>query len=701
MNKAASIGLLIVTGLVSLCALPGAAVSAQNADPTMMGPLLWTSETYYREDLKFKPPGFDNFVELSGAVHYPTNWAGGPLPLIVLLHGSHVICSQGGTPNGDHWPCNPGEEVIPNFKGYDYIAQVLASYGYFVVSINANGIMPEDLAKKNLGPAARADLIKHHLDLWNTLSTTGDDQMGLKFRGKIDMTRIGLIGHSRGSEGVIRYFKDQQSSPTYGIKAIFLIAPPGTPLNTLRPGEDISINNVPLAVLLPYCDGDVKDLAGVHYYDDSRYNLSGMGIRDTAPKHTILVLGANHNFFNTVWTPEQVPEYPGAKDDFKGADVDGDPFCGINGSGRLVAAKQRTIATAYVCAFMRAYVGGESQFLPLLTAQAPPPPSVGANKVYVSFHPPDDDRSRLDINRLSETNNLSTNTLGGTVTPTALNPYELCGGGPTQRCLSVMEFLKEPHAVNETLAGMGLSQLKLGWSSKELLTNEIPMLHENISRYQALQFRASVKFDDTLLNPPSIAQNFRVVLKDGTGATASVRVADYSSALFYPPGNSALLPKAVLNTVRLPLSAFARVNLTDIRSVEFRFDQALHGSLLITDIAFVSAAHISLPVFSFDACLTDDSNGSELVFNTATGNYTLCCGGELKMSGVGRVTIRGNTVSLVQGENETDRRLVVTMDRNTGRGIASLQTPAGSLICSITDRNLTNTPCSCASAPAP
>jgi len=45
----------------------------------------------------------------------------------------------------------------------------------------------------------------------------------------------------------------------------------------------------------------------------------------------------------------------------------------------------------------------------------------------------------------------------------------------------------------------------------------------------------------------------------------------------------------VLNTVRIPLFAFGGVNLHNIRSVQFTFDQKFQGALLITDVAFASA----------------------------------------------------------------------------------------------------------------
>ena len=720
MNKAVPICILVVIGALSLCALPGMTASAQSADPTAMGPLTVESEVYTLGDRAFTELPMP--AEVTGVVYYPTNWIGGPLPLILFIHGRHQTCFAGQTASFN-WPCDPNEIMIPNFRGYDYIAKVLASNGYYVVSISANGVSAQEPASRGVdtdiafdGTEARAKLIKRHLDLWNTYNTENNERFGTRFINKIDMQRIGLIGHSKGGESVIKYFKNYPSPLPYSIKAIFVISPTDIPKPDAEhpdgPRKRLKINNVAFAVLLPYCDGDVKNLEGVHFFDDSRYNLSEEPIKDTAPKHTILVMGANHNYFNTVWTgpaqcdppapmlPSSEFIYPGACDDSKASD----PFCKHDSSERLPDYKQRTIAIAYVCAFMRAYVGGESQFMPLLTNQAPPPPSMGANNVYVSFHPPDNYFSRLDVNRLVEENNLSTNTLGGIVTKTSLPGYVLCGG--TSRCLnSNLSSDSEPHIViqdrdKDTPVEPGLKQLKLGWMVKPgSLTNQIPPAYRNISGYQALQFRASVSFGPDSPNMPSAPLDFRVTLKDGTGAAASIRVSDFSSALFHPPGTMASPQRAILNTVRLPLSAFARLNLTDIRSVEFKFDQPMQGELLITDIAFSSVAHILLPVFSTDACLKDDSSGAELRFNTATGNYVFCCAGGMTTSGVGKVVTQGNVVSLVQGSNETDRRLVATLDRSTKRGTASLQSPAGSLICSITDRNTANNTCSCAPAP--
>ncbi|MDD9204866.1 hypothetical protein PU560_00135, partial [Georgenia sp. 10Sc9-8] len=55
---------------------------------------------------------------------------------------------------------------------------------------------------------------------------------------------------------------------------------------------------MPTYTVLPYCDGDVEDLMGQHYYEDSRYAADDNVLRATG-----LIMGANHNYFNTFWTP--------------------------------------------------------------------------------------------------------------------------------------------------------------------------------------------------------------------------------------------------------------------------------------------------------------------------------------------------------------------------------------------------------------
>jgi hypothetical protein len=457
---------------------------------------------------------------------------------------------------------------------------VLASHGYVVVSISANGTNAVDNSVFDLGALARAELIQKHLDILNTFNTTGGAPFGNKFVGKFDLSKVGTMGHSRGGEGVVRHYVLNNSlGAPYGIKAVFPLAPVDF--------NRFVVNNAALNVLLPYCDGDVADLQGVHFYDDARYNVPG----DQSPKHYELVMGANHNFYNTVWSPGS-STIPGAANDWLFVpNGQNDSHCGTKaGNQRLTEAQQRGTGVAYMSAFFRAYVGGESQFIPILTGDAPPPPSAQTNNLFVSYHAPA--ALRLDVNRLLNDTNLSINTLGGAATQIDLTPYDLCGGAapPANKCLPGSLNAQQPHTTpSARSSARGMTQLRTGWNN---LTgnyrNDIPPTLGNVSGFQSVQFRVSVNFED-VRNVPGLAQDFRVVLTDASGASASVRVSDFSSALFYPPGEILAVPKVVLNTVRVPLSAFNGVNLNNVRSVQFSFNERLQGALLITDVAFASA----------------------------------------------------------------------------------------------------------------
>ena len=572
---------LIAFAFLMFISLAGASISqAQTPDPGTTGPNAVTREEYNYGNSVFQPVGFPIAVEVRASIHYPTSLANGPYPVIVFMHGRHSTCYRGSTA-ALRWPCRSTEQPIPSFQGYDYIAQTLASNGYIVVSVSANGINAYDNNMTDLGMQARAELIQHHLGRLNTFNTVGAAPFGTKFVGKLDLSRVGTMGHSRGGEGVVKHYVYNASlgSP-YGVKAVLPLAP----VDFNRP----VVNNAALEVILPYCDGDVSDNQGVHFYDDARYNVAG----DSGAKHTVQVMGANHNFYNTVWTPGLFAA--GTADDWgyvTGGSTDG--HCGTGATNkRLTSAQQRGTGLAYLSAFMRAYVGGETQFLPILTGAAPPPASAQTTNLHVSYHAPDAATKRRDVNRMLETN-LTTNTLGGAATQSGLTPHDLCGGNSPepQHCLpSTQSTSRQPHTVASARSSLrGLSQLRTGWGAfGSTYTNDLPLGARDVSTFQMLTFRVSVNFSDTR-NAANTAQNFSVVLTDGTGATSTVRVGDVSDALFYPPGSVGPVPKVLLNTARIPLASFTGVNLSDIRSVKFNFDQTGQGAVLISDLAFASA----------------------------------------------------------------------------------------------------------------
>ena len=81
--------------------------------------------------------------------------------------------------------------------------------------------------------------------------------------------------------------------------------------------------------MLPYADGDVSDLQGMHFFDDQ----SLPSANDPAPKYEFLVMGADHDLFNSVWTQGLFPA--GAADDWAGVGT-ADPNAPVRASSRSV-----------------------------------------------------------------------------------------------------------------------------------------------------------------------------------------------------------------------------------------------------------------------------------------------------------------------------------------------------------------------------
>lgn len=538
-------------------------------DPATTGPHAVTTVEYTQGDTAFTPVGFPGPVEFTGVVFYPTDLGNGPYPLVLYLHGRHSTCGSGFL----EWPCTAGRLPILSYRGYDYSGQQLASHGYIVISISANGVNARDNSVSDLGAAARAELIDRHLEFWRTLNTVGDPgTLGTTFVGRVDLTRVGTMGHSRGGEGVMRHFSYNAAKPSpFPLKMIVPVAP--TDFSRWQVNQ-----NVAVAQFLPYCDGDVSDLQGVHFYDDARYQMTNGGYQSY-----ITVMGANHNFFNTVWTPGLGP---GASDDWG---ISGDPQCGTGpGNGRLSAAEQRTVGLAYLAAFFRTEVGGETGFFGYIDGSAGLPPTVQTFDLHASYQ--GSDAQRRDINRLLTAADLSTNFLGGATSQTGLSPHDLCGGElpQPQHCLTGQSTSRMPHTVPSARSSLrGMSQLRTGWSAATAsYLNQIPAgPFRDVSQFDFLQFRAVVNFTD-IRNPAGLPQGLSVRFTDGFGSSQTLRVADFSSALYYPPGTQSSVPKILQNTVRLPLASLTTVNLTNVSEVALLFDQQVSGALLISDLHF-------------------------------------------------------------------------------------------------------------------
>ena len=553
-------------------------------DPGTPGPLAWTKQSYDLGDEAFSPPTFPVDVEVIGSVHHPTDLTGGPYPVLVFLHGRHSTCYTGSSSTLD-WPCTGAWSSIPSYDGYDYLAEHFASHGYIVISVSANSISNTDNSTPDYGMQARGELVQHHLDLWNDWNTVGGGPFGSDFIGALDLSNVGTMGHSRGGEGVIEHalYNEELGSP-YGVNAVLTLAP----VDFNRP----VLTGTPVMNIAPYCDGDVSDLQGVHFYDDVRY----LDPDDNSPKYNIVMLGANHNYYNTVWTPGLFPA--GTGDDWQWVNPSqNDSQCGTSNpaNARYDAPTQRAALLAYASAFFRVHIGGETAFEPIIQVDdiTPPPSSLlSGDDVYVSYHPPV--KKRIDLNRQDSEGSETSNTQSEAVTQTGLVEYDICGDDwGEQYCLGV-GTAQEPHNKNGGVAILGVSQLELQWdSADDMYDNAVPAFMQDFTAFGAVQFRAAVNFQDS---PDDTDLDFSVVLEDGTGATSSLQVTSYSDALYFPPGGTGTtVPRTMHNTIKIPIADFTGIDLTNVTNVRFVFDESAAGAILISDLIISSETDLVFP----------------------------------------------------------------------------------------------------------
>ncbi|MFS3129129.1 hypothetical protein ACLM5J_12080 [Nocardioides sp. Bht2] len=324
------------------------------SDPSKKGPYAVRTSNYTRPGVKM--PGMPQPIEMVGHVVEPVADAvTGPRPLVVFLHGRHSVCyGKGqGPQTGDGWPCKPQKE-IPSHLGYDYVQQVLASQGYATVSIRANGINAQDYRLADGGAEARASLIDAHLDYFKTLAAAR----------QIDLDKVILIGHSRGGEGVNRASLRTPLDAGYTIAGQVLVAPTDF--------ASQSAPYVPTVSLLPHCDGDVSDLQGQRFVDFNRDVMAD----DTSLKSAVMVFGANHNYFNTEWTP-RIAAAP-SWDDWGGNPT---AFCGRKHEGRLSAAEQRRAGTVLMAGAVHLFAKDDQQMLPLFDGTGATLTSLGDAKL--------------------------------------------------------------------------------------------------------------------------------------------------------------------------------------------------------------------------------------------------------------------------------------------------------------------------------
>ncbi|MEU3416154.1 hypothetical protein ABZ760_33760 [Streptomyces sp. NPDC006658] len=517
---------------------PPAPLPANAVDPGKPGGYRTRTGEYALKSVRL--PGLPAPVEMRAVVVAPVG-ATGKRPLALFLHGRHATCYKGREEVGVDWPCAAGTTPIPSHRGYLRDQRLLASQGYVTVSIAANGVNGQDFAAEDGGAQARSSLVRRHLARWAGWAEHPESApKAVREAPRADLSKVLLVGHSRGGEGVNRAALDSLTPPPSGqdgyhgpvrwtVRGTVLIGPTVFGQNP--------VPDVPSVTLLPGCDGDVSDLQGEVYVDGTRAVGDG-----TALHSAVYVIGANHNFFNSQWTPGQAAAP--AEDDFFDDSRHPDPVCGKGAATRLSADRQHRAGSTYIAAAARLFLAGDDRVRPLLDGSGKRAPS--ADPARVLSHAVGARRSGgfLPDGGVSVT--------GGTLCA-AVDP------SPARSCLASGTKGASPHFARwETDRETGRQAVALRWTRAGTAARVTPVKPVSLSGSTALALRVFVP-------PNTRGTRLDVALTDTSGKKAKLGRVTLDGL----PG-SGRTASYWAREVRVPLSAAGRAGLKlgSVKSME-------------------------------------------------------------------------------------------------------------------------------------
>ncbi|MFJ9315055.1 Ig-like domain repeat protein [Pimelobacter simplex] len=629
------------------------AAEALDADPSAPGTATFTESIYKFGDQSVDLAAIGGIRgEMEGKLYLPDT--PGKRPVVLLLHGRHGYCYGSGAANPARWPCSATQKSIPSYLGYDGTARALASHGYAVVSISANAINANDnQLAADQGAQARGQLVLDTLDLLADASSGKpvrlhddatdadvtldeafdrgtvalaeradgfvtapdplDDVSAADLVGRLDLDRVGLMGHSRGGEGVTyaATLNTLREHP-FGLTSVLPLAP----VDFAR----MTVPGVAMNVVLPYCDGDVSNQQGQHMLDDSRYAFG-----DDSLRAGTWVMGANHNFYNTVWTPGVYLN--SVSDDWSNSTARRtEPVCGTDPSVaatsiRMTAAEQYRQGSVYMAAWFRLTVGGEQQFLPMFDGTGAVPEVLDGEDVRTQATAPSSARSTVasfeSTSSLIRTSGAATATVCASLAGrTVAQPLPACAS-------TAMASATVPHWTPASNGGnvpaTPLTQLTWTGSGDELRV-AMPTARRDVSGYERLSLKLAAA------ESVAVDTDLTLTVLDGKGATWSSLVSALNpQALRRLPSSAtststSTLKKIVLQQLVVPVADLtaAGIDLTDVREIRFAgapaSDGGTTGAAYLSDLAFERSAVGTPavgaePVLGVYAPYVDEGNG--------------------------------------------------------------------------------------------
>ncbi len=492
-------------------------------DPSLPGPYAGSIGSHDYAQGTVEVPSTDagptptDALPLTATIRYPAQHSGtdapaaaGAFPLVVIMHGN--------------------SSMDTSYLGYNYLLDHLASWGFFAMSI---------YAPPGVGIETRARAILAHLGIM----AQNNSNPGL-FQGHVDLNHIGIAGHSRGGEAVVRAARiNTAESLGWKILAGVSIAP----TDYYHYGDP----GIPLLVIYGANDGDVSgswpDRTGFDIYDEAG-----------RPRSFVFVYGATHDRFNTEWASiETTTEMTW---DIAPSDI----------PNLISLTDHENVAKGYIAAFFQAHVQSNAAQIEYFSAGLKPSLTSGV-RTYVSHQV----TGSTVLDKFTQ-HNPAVNALGGTVAATALPEF-------AEDQLRTLDT----HSPHVTAGG------NVAWqTSAGIYRSSLPTSAEDVSGFSMLSFRVTQKYESPR-NPTGQPLDFYVRLTDTHGKSRAISVSSFAEIPYpYVRGYDQLV-KSAMNSVRIPLASYTIANLgaqdvdlANLASVSFEFDAQATGEIDIDDIEF-------------------------------------------------------------------------------------------------------------------
>jgi dienelactone hydrolase len=264
---------------------PGAAAAAP-APPRVAAPAEVRGYDLGRVLLRSPGPKGPIPVRLRGAIGAPVS--PGPHPLVLVLHGRNETGCPEGPLDTATWPCFARENRYD--LGLRHVVRSLAERGMVAVAPSLGGAFTAGWGEPN-DPDRWPRIVNRTLGQIAREAATGGGRFGIPLEDRVNLRRIGLLGHSLSGHHSVRAARrragnDSPADIARGrgpIRSLFLLTPVA---------QGAVLPDLPATIVLASCDGDTGPM-GRTYLRQARRQEDR-----TRPVVLARLEGANHNYFN-------------------------------------------------------------------------------------------------------------------------------------------------------------------------------------------------------------------------------------------------------------------------------------------------------------------------------------------------------------------------------------------------------------------